>query len=234
MWPKAIAVAWPPGVDVETGELHETPTLLPCQYHLRERLDAQLRAGGVIPPRDAGQWRDPVPETPLKRTRGPLQKELRVRAAEPDWYAVKKVALSSYPDPAKHPLVVAASKAFRSGEDWDALLELARKWQANNLATWMVGEKWIRSAITDHPAGLPRSIGGLENQLARIRTLLRDRRLVLRNQQRTQYLLDLMTLNQRGLANQDDYAARIRVHLVEHGGRPPLQRVGITGGAQLY
>jgi hypothetical protein len=41
-------------------------------------------------------------------------------------------------------------------------------------------------AIADHPAGLPRSIGGLGNQLARIRTLLRDRRLVLRNQQRTQ------------------------------------------------
>lgn len=234
MWPKAIAVAWPPGVDVETGELLETPTLLPCQYHLRERLDAQLRAGGVIPPRDADRWRDPVPQTPLKRTRGTLQKGLRVRAAEPDWYAVKKVALSSYPDPTKHPLVVAASKAFRSGEDWDALLELARKWQANNLATWMVGEKWIRSAITDHPAGLPRSIGGLENQLARIRTLLRDRRLVLRNQQRTQYLLDLMTLNQRGLANQDEYAARIRAHLLDNAGRPPLQRVGITGGPQLY
>lgn len=51
---------------------------------------------------------------------------------------------------------------------------------------------------------------------------------------RTQYLLDLMTLNQRGLANQEEYAVRIREHLVTHGGRPPLQRVGITGGPQLY
>ena len=42
-----------------------------------------------------------------------------------------------------------------------------------------------------------------------------------------------MTLNQRGLANQDEYTAHIRAHLVAHGGRPPLQRVGITGGAQL-
>ena len=64
--------------------------------------------------------------------------------------------------------------------------------------------------------------------------MLRDRRLLLRNQVRTQYLLDLITLNQRGLANLHEYAARIREHLVSHDGRPPLQRAGITGGAQPH
>jgi hypothetical protein len=43
-----------------------------------------------------------------------------------------------------------------------------------------------------------------------------------------------MTLNLRGLGNADDYAARIRAHLSDNGGRPRLQRVGITGGPRLY
>jgi hypothetical protein len=116
------------------------------------------------------------------------------------------VGLVAYPDANEHTLVVASRKAFNSGEDWDALYALALRWQANNLATRMVRERWIRSAIIDHPVGLPRSIGSLEDRLARIRSLIRDRRMLLRNQVRTQYLLDLMTLNQRGLANQDEYA----------------------------
>jgi hypothetical protein len=114
------------------------------------------------------------------------------------------------------------------------MANLASKWQANQLANWMARESWIRTAIENHPAGLPRSIGGLENHLARVRTLLRDRRRVLRNQQRTQYLLDLMTLNLRGIANQDDYAARIRSQLSSNGGKPFRQRVGITGTTPLY
>jgi hypothetical protein len=233
MWPKAVALAWPPVVDPATGEiLEDTPRMLPCQYHLRQLLEQQLRAASIIPPRDAGAWR--APNSGPKRTGTGQRKELRVRAAEPGWYGQHSIALASYPDPGKHPLVVAAGRAFWSVERWDEMLALAVKWQANSVANWMARQGWVRDAIANHAPGLPKSIGGLENQLARVRTLLHDRRLVLRNQVRTQHLLDLMTLNQRGLANQDDYAARIRAHLSAHEGRPPLQRVGITGGAQLY
>ncbi len=49
---------------------------------------------------------------------------------------------------------------------------------------------WVRDALANHPPGLPKSIGGPENQLARVRTLLHDRRPVLRNQVRSQRLLD--------------------------------------------
>lgn len=234
MWPKAVRLAWPPVVDPATGEvLADIPRLVPCQYHLKARLIQALRATGVQPPRDAPDL-GLKPPRPIKRpTTGPLA-NLRVRAAEPDWYAQHRVALRSYPDPDQHPLSVAAGRAFYTVERWDELHALAHTWQAGHLLGFLNREQWIRDAIANHPAGVPKSIGGLEAQLHIVRREVGWRSKVFRNVVRTQRMLDLMTLHLRHVDQVDTYARHIRTHLEAHHRAAPPQREGVTGGAQLH
>ena len=223
LWPKAVALAWPQVVDEVTGEvLEETPKLMPCEYHLRQKMEEQLRASRLLPPRDAGQWRAPRQPQTVGRT------HLRVAAQQPD-DATQTVRLRDYTDPDQHPLVIACRRAFWDVEKWDETYQLALKWQALPLATWMVKHRWMREVLATRPLEVPRSIGGLEAQLTRVRTLLRDRSRLFRNQVRTQRLLDLMTLHLRTEDQVDDYATRIREHLDANHGTGPKQRAGVAG-----
>lgn len=237
LWPKAVALAWPDEVDPETGEIvAQTPLLVPCEYHLRERLLQVLRASSVLPPREERTWRAPAPAGEAearRRTGARSRRELRVRAQEPDWYEQTRVAISRYDDPENHPLTVAGKKAFWSAQDWDRLRELAERWQAGHLLMWMTRETWIRDYLAARDPRLPRSIGGLEAQLRKVKLAVAPRSHVLRNTERTQRLLNLMTLHLRGLDQADDYAARIRAHLDAQDGAGPAQRA-VTGAAHLY
>lgn len=238
LWPKAVALAWPPVVDPATGEIvADTPVIVPCEWHLRDRLMSLLRDCSVLPPRDADQWRSPRPDSAAeaRRRAGARSKlELRVRAAEPDWYEHTRIAINRYDDPDKHPLVVAGKKACWSVADWDRLRELAGKWQANQLVMWMEREAWIRDYLATRDPALPRSIGGLEAQLRKAKLALKPRAHVLRNARRTQRLLDLMTMHLRGVDQTDAYAARVREHLDAHAGAAPAQRAGVTGTAHMH
>lgn len=238
LWPKAVALAWPQVIDPDTGEiLAETPTIVPCEWHLRDRLTSVLRQCSVLPPRDAGEWRAPAPSgfaEARRRTLAKNRSELRIRAAQPDWYAQTRVAISRYDDPDNHPLVVAGRKAFWHTDGWDELRALAEKWGAGHLVMWMDREAWIRDYLENRDPRLPRSIGGLEANLRKVKLALKPRAHVLRNTVRTQRLLDLMTLHLRGADQADAYAARIRAHLEANHGGAPAQRAGITGGAHLH
>lgn len=83
---------------------------------------------------------------------------------------------------------------------------------AVRLSAWMTRNAWVRDDLATRPPGLPRPIGGLEAQLAKVRAAIAPRSKVLRNQVRTQRMLDLMTVHLRE-ANLDAYAGRIRSHL---------------------
>ena len=229
LWPKAVSLAWPPVVDLDTGEvLADTPRLLPCRWHLVRSLREQLRDASVLPPRGSEEHYQPAPK-PRKRTG---VSRLRVQALEPSWYGEYRIALSSYPDPESHPLVVAAGRAMNSVEAWDAFRELAEKWQARGVVSWMNRNDWVRADIATRPSGLPLSIGGLEAQLAKIRDRIRPRSKVLRNVVRTQRMLDLMTVHARSEAHLDAYSERVRAHLQREN--PPAQRAGVTGGPHFH
>jgi hypothetical protein len=231
LWPKAVSLAWPRVVDEATGEiLAEEPTIWPCRFHLAEELRKKLREASVLAPRDApARYRPKMVPTSTGH-----RKALRVRAQEPDWYTQHRVALRSYDDEENHPLVVAAGRALYSQEDWDHCLELARKWQANTVASWMVKNVAVREDLATRPAHIPKSIGALEGVQRRVKMNIKDRAKLLRNTVRTQRLMDLMTLHLRNLDQVDAYATRIRAHLEAHDGLAPQQRVGVTGGAHMY
>lgn len=228
LWPKAVALAWPQLVDEHTGEvLAETPTLMPCEYHLRVHMESHLRASRLLPPRDAGKWKAPARDRVTAR-RG--RTNYRIRADHPDYAeAASHVRLDDYSDPDNHPLVQACRRAFWDVETWDETLALARKWQAGPLAQWMGKHRYMRDVLATRPPAVPRSIGGLEAHLVRVRTILKDRSRLFRNQVRTQRMLDLLTLHLRGEDQIDTYAARIRTHLETHQGTAPNQREGVTG-----
>ena len=238
MWPKAIALAWPPVADPVTGEIvAETPTFWDCRWHLHRQLREALRSESVLPPRDAPAKYRNKPTHPPAAKGATLRREVRVRAQEPDFYQRYRVALRTYDDPEHHPLTVAVAHAFDSVESWDECLALARKWQANTLAQLMVRLErvnQVRADLETRPRQVPASIGGLEAELAQIRRMVRDRAQLLRNTRRTNLLLDLMTLHRRNLDQVDAYATRIREHLEAHQGTAPTQRIGVTGGAHMY
>jgi hypothetical protein len=86
---------------------------------------------------------------------------------------------------------------------WDNLVRLADEWQAQPQTRWLELNTDLR-AQAGH--GYVRSVGGLEGQLTIVRRLLTDRAHLLTNSVRTQRLLDLMTLQLRGLADERAYA----------------------------
>jgi hypothetical protein len=78
---------------------------------------------------------------------------------------------------------------------------------------------------------LPLSIGGPEAQLRKVKLMVKPRAPMLRNQERTQRLLDLITLHLRGADQVDAYANHIRAHVEANQGAAPAQRDCITGTA---
>jgi hypothetical protein len=70
--------------------------------------------------------------------------------------------------------------------------------------------------------------------LNKVRALVSYRAKVLRNQVRTQRMLDLVTLHLRGADQLDSYTRRIRAALEAQQGAGPKQRVGVTGGPVLH
>ncbi|KQX75258.1 hypothetical protein ASD10_08765 [Aeromicrobium sp. Root472D3] len=231
MWPKAIALAWPQVVDEETGEiLEESPVIVPCRWHLQQQMREQLKTASILPPRDAPA---PRPVTPAPRLRLAKNKNLRVQAESPQERR-HRTLLRQGDDPETHPITIATHKALKSVKDWDACLAELDRWQVNTMAAWMRRNSHIREELATRPSWLPNSIGGLEKQLAQVRAIVGPRSKVLKNQPRTQRMLDLVTLHQRGLDSVDEYATHIRRHLDQNAGTAPDQRQGVTGTVPMY
>lgn len=223
LWPNAIADAWPQIVDPDTGEvLAETPRLLPCQWHLAQKLREDLRRSAILPPRDA--------EELIRRRRyNGYQRIPRVRA------------MPARPMPEKvdenHPVAVAAHTALRSVADWDAFVELAERYQVHPLAGYYrPGTRdgdYIRGQLQTWPPGVARTIGGLEAQLAQVRAELRHRSNSFSNARRTNALLALVVLARQGRGDPQRYTQIIHDHVVRKGGHAPPLKVGVTGGPRL-
>ncbi|MGC9666169.1 hypothetical protein ACNTMW_06370 [Planosporangium sp. 12N6] len=151
----------------------------------------------------------------------------------------RRVRFAQLPDEDidRHPLARAVARALRGEQDWDNRVRLAHEWQAQPLTRWLDKNVELR-AQTGH--GYARSVGGLEGQLAIVRRMLTDRAHLLTNSVRTQRLLDLITLQLRGLADERAYATRIADHLARPApagqarGAVPRQRVGVVGAPRLH
>jgi hypothetical protein len=73
-----------------------------------------------------------------------------------------------------------------------------------------------------------RTTGGIEKALKVVKSRLYDRRALFSNRERTDRLLMLMTLDQRGLADERRYATKIREWLTGRGGRPDTRQGAIA------
>jgi hypothetical protein len=252
VWAKAVPMAWPDVFDPATGELLEaTPQMLGCECHWRERLRSALRATGVLPPRELEAARpDPTVPWPMNHRR-----RLRVQAipAEPgsawtpgpsrnrtgyhklDRGRNGELRLAAIPDGDTHPLLVAADKAFDSAADWDAMAALATRWQARPLGHWLkVNGPAIRAQLAGRRPGVPRSIGGLEASLRVLKRMLHDRAHLLTNTDRTNRMLDLVTLQMRGVASEREYTRRILETASSTTGRVPRQRSAVDVTQRLH
>jgi hypothetical protein len=255
VWAKAVKAAWPAVIDEKTGEvLEEAPRLARCEYHLGKTLRAQLRATGVLPPRDEPSVRpNPALPWPLNMTNGrrrpaatppanpgsawtpkPHPRKRTGMRAFPAIDVDGRVQLSQVVNGDQHPLAKSVHPAFDSVEAWDEMVALAVRWQARPLGPWLARNgPTIRAQIAARSPAVPRSIGGLEGSLRIVRTMITERAHLLNNTVRTNRLLDLVTLQIRGLAEERVYAERI-AQAAAAGGSIPQQRNGVTGGPRLH
>lgn len=263
VWPKAIAAAWPPLADENGVVTTPSPRIVSCEWHLKARLRGALRATGVLPPRPAGAPAAPLAQGGIPWPPQPQVVNGRTRASRPDetsgaaWptniirgqtgmnrmraAAVRagrgdevRFATLTAADAERHPLAQAVEVAFDSVEQWDALLELADRWQATTLRRWLDTNAFVREQIAARGPGEPRSIGGLEASLQSVKLMVKDRSSQLTNTVRTQRLLDLMTLHVRGVADERVYATRLTEALTANGGVAPKQRVGVRNAPRLH
>jgi hypothetical protein len=205
VWPKAVRDAWPEVVDPATGEvLAATPRLTRCEHHLRATLRSVMRTTGILQPRE---------EDPF------------VAAPPPNAWAK--------PDNFRQVGRVRAERPEPPNPRWTP--ELGRKRTgAGTPAGPVAGGLHVRPGPDREPGRrVPRTIGGLEGALATVRRMLRDRAHLLNNTVRTNRLLDLMTLQLRGVADERAYAARILEALAPAGGHAPRHWLGDTGAARV-
>lgn len=236
VWPKTVAAAWPETAD-ENGLLIAAPQFVRCQWHLSRNLESVLRASGILSPRDGEAFRyghgRPGPgaawQAPQQRKRTGYNWRARLNAESG---REGELRFSELPAASadSHPLSRAVRRALGSQESWDELVDLAYQWQAHPLTEWLDENDRFRDEA-GRPS--PRSIGGLEANLRIVRDIVRDRAHLLNNSIRTQRMLDLVTLQIRGVADERTYARRIAVSL-EQSGRAPQQRLGVVGASPLH
>lgn len=114
-------------------------------------------------------------------------------------------------------MLAALEDAFLSTTHRRFFCQLARALNDPKLTCWLdkkgdIVEWQIRERLE------PRSNGVIERELREVKRAIYDRRTVFRNKHRTDRLLQLMTLERRGLADEDEYARLIREHLTTTGG----------------
>jgi len=132
-----------------------------------------------------------------------------------------------------HPLHTAAAAALKNLGAWDAFYALAQEWRADELLARLGDGSDVREMLITWPPGVSRSTGGLEADLDKVKRHLRFRSATLANVERTQQLLNLMSMSLRGLADERAYNRVLHDSLLPTDGRPTPQKVGITGGARL-
>ncbi len=127
----------------------------------------------------------------------------------------------------KAPLHRLWRKAFRSRADWEEFeAALSRRRQpAVETRKWVAAKRaLVLAQFEARQQGRPRGVGALETVIADISERIGTRGLVFRNRPRLQRLLDLMTVELRGEADETAWAGLIRAHLVANGGRPAVSR----------
>jgi hypothetical protein len=258
VWPKAVAMVWPEVVDPVTGVVLEaTPRMARCEYHLRRTLWSQLRATGVVEPRPqpsfAGQPTLPGLPWPANTVTVHQRRVATISGAGAGW---KPKVAGSHPSRSKllragqaagiiqlsllangndHPLVKAVGTCFDSVEAWDELCDLADRWQARPLGPWLAhNSQLIRTQLAARDGSVPRSIGALEASLQVVRRMLNDRAHLLTNTVRTNRMLDLVTLQIRGVGEERLYAERIAAAAAKTAGAIPHQRRGVVNAPRLH
>ena len=123
---------------------------------------------------------------------------------------------------ADHRLRKALAVAFWDAASWVAFEAEARRWGIRELDDWFDRRgPHIAAQIANHATRhVRRTTGGIEKALKVVKSRLYDRRALFSNRERTDRLLMLMTLDQRGLADERRYATKIREWLTTRGGRP--------------
>jgi hypothetical protein len=168
----------------------------------------------------------PLPTTGSTLCRGRVNKT--TRPGEPANPTPGRVKIDT-----DHPLRKAATDALKSTLDWDRFYALAQTWCADELLARLGNSSDVRWMLTTWPAGVSRSTGGLEAAIAQLKNGLGYRANVLANLQRTQQLLNLMLMAQRGLDDEQQYTKVIVSRLLENAGAGPALVQGYKGGPRL-
>jgi hypothetical protein len=127
----------------------------------------------------------------------------------------------------------AVRAALTSGTGWDQFSAAAQAWNAEALLARLGDGTDVREVLLRWPPGISRGIGGLEAALAKVKARIGNRSATLANVARTQQLLNLFVMAERGFADERVYNQAIHDLLVSRAGRAPAQRTGITGGPRL-
>lgn len=126
-------------------------------------------------------------------------------------------------------VAAAARAAFDGPREWAVLIALLTPVAARDarLARWIKRwEKVVPRQLTNHASReARRTTGGIEQRLLVVKERIRPRSWLFSNRERMNRLLMLMCLDMRSTANDREWAATIRAHLLRAGGRPPQQRL---------
>jgi hypothetical protein len=142
--------------------------------------------------------------------------------------ALRKL-LKRHKVPLDAPVQKALTGAFQSGQTWQRFDNLARVTGCDPLIHWLdtADPSWWAGDVTrsgriawqfDNRAGHPLSTGALESALREVKHALGYRSFSLRNRERTNRLLMLMTLHQNGRDNELAYSKTIRAELLANHG----------------
>jgi hypothetical protein len=136
----------------------------------------------------------------------------------------------------QHPLYESAERAFDSIAAWKTYVRVTtaslRRFDLSKpkvpaAVRWLTeNDLLVRAQIARRPDRIgPESVGPLEADVTFFRERLRGRAQSLRNQPRTNQLLRLMVAARQGVADEREWAERIRRWLLEHDGQAPRQRL---------
>jgi hypothetical protein len=132
-----------------------------------------------------------------------------------------------------HELVDAVPGALKTIAGWDSFYAAAQAWNAEALLARLGDGTDVRELLLGWPPGISRSTGGLEAALAKVKSRIGTRSSTLASIARTQQLLNLFVMTERGFADERLYNRLVHDHLVANAGRPQPQREGVTGGPRL-
>lgn len=228
-WGPAVAAAFPPVVEAATGEIIQAaPVVLSCRWHLGAKLRTWLKSAPckVATAPDFTRIGNPVGRVPVVTNKG-----LANTTTHPATPASPTPGLVAFDE--THELWQAARHALKSIIDWDTFYLVARAWNAEWLLARLGDGTDVRELLHAWPYWLDYSIGKLETRLLKLKRTLEGRKYSLTNLPRTQQLLNLIVMADRGLGDERRYTQVLHAWLLENAGTPGKQRVGVTGGPRL-